>query len=119
MTEMVAGTDEEPPKPSDVFDLICGTSTGGIIAILLGRLGLSCKTAIEVYKELSPVKYGAPRSSRDVWRDVLDGLRFSSEGFETELKQIVSYFAGDENLLMEETSGKVSYKRAKVRYNID
>jgi patatin-like phospholipase/acyl hydrolase len=27
-----------PLRPCDVFDLICGTSTGGLIAIMLGRL---------------------------------------------------------------------------------
>ena len=26
------------PRPCDLFDLICGTSTGGLIALLLGRL---------------------------------------------------------------------------------
>jgi patatin-like phospholipase/acyl hydrolase len=26
------------PKPCECFDLICGTSTGGLIAIMLGRL---------------------------------------------------------------------------------
>jgi patatin-like phospholipase/acyl hydrolase len=26
------------PRPCDVFDMICGTSTGGLIAIMLGRL---------------------------------------------------------------------------------
>lgn len=26
------------PKPADCFDLICGTSTGGLIALMLGRL---------------------------------------------------------------------------------
>jgi patatin-like phospholipase/acyl hydrolase len=28
----------EALKPCDVFDLICGTSTGGLIAIMLGLL---------------------------------------------------------------------------------
>ena len=27
-----------PIKPCDYFDLICGTSTGGLIALMLGRL---------------------------------------------------------------------------------
>jgi patatin-like phospholipase/acyl hydrolase len=29
-------------RPCDVFDLICGTSTGGLIAIMLGRLKMVC-----------------------------------------------------------------------------
>ncbi|KAM0321483.1 hypothetical protein ACHAQA_010097 [Verticillium albo-atrum] len=39
---------EEPPKPCDYFDLIGGTSTGGPIAVVLGRLRMSvddCTTA--------------------------------------------------------------------------
>lgn len=27
-----------PPRPCEIFDLICGTSTGGLIALMLGRL---------------------------------------------------------------------------------
>jgi hypothetical protein len=30
----------ETPKPSEYFDLIGGTSTGGLIAIMLGLLGM-------------------------------------------------------------------------------
>ncbi|GIZ44722.1 hypothetical protein CKM354_000791300 [Cercospora kikuchii] len=40
------------PLPKDYFDLIGGTSTGGIIAIMLGRLEMSVEAAIEAYKEL-------------------------------------------------------------------
>ena len=30
----------EMSKPCEYFDLICGTSTGGLIAIMLGLLGM-------------------------------------------------------------------------------
>lgn len=32
----------ETPRPCDYFELICGTSTGGLIAIMLGRLRMVC-----------------------------------------------------------------------------
>jgi patatin-like phospholipase/acyl hydrolase len=34
--------DDKPPLPCEYFDLICGTSTGGLIAIMLGRLRMVC-----------------------------------------------------------------------------
>ncbi|KAF8595697.1 FabD lysophospholipase-like protein, partial [Ceratobasidium sp. AG-I] len=40
------------PLPCDFFDLICGTGTGGLVAILLGRLRLPITTAIECYVEI-------------------------------------------------------------------
>ena len=49
-----------PPKPCEVFNLICGTSTGGLIAIMLGRLGMSVQEAIDAYLELSKCVF-APR----------------------------------------------------------
>ncbi|KAI9774452.1 MAG: hypothetical protein M1839_001735 [Geoglossum umbratile] len=45
---------QNPPKPCACFDMIGGTSTGGLIAIMLGRLGMSVDECIEVYKKLSP-----------------------------------------------------------------
>ena len=40
---------EAIPKPCDYFDLIAGTGTGGLIAIMLGRLRLDVETCKEVY----------------------------------------------------------------------
>jgi patatin-like phospholipase/acyl hydrolase len=42
-----------PPKPCEYFDMIGGTSTGGLIAIMLGRLGMSVDECIEAYTSLS------------------------------------------------------------------
>jgi hypothetical protein len=41
------------------FDLICGTSTGGLIAILLGVLHLDIDTAIKVYAVFGKTVFGA------------------------------------------------------------
>lgn len=47
-------TDATPmPKPCDVFDMIGGTSTGGLIAVMLGRLKMSVDECIEEYMDLS------------------------------------------------------------------
>src|SRR5436190_15453693 len=41
-------------RPCDVFDLICGTSTGGLIALMLGRLEmvLSITRCFHIYYSL-------------------------------------------------------------------
>lgn len=38
-------TEHSTPLPCEYFDLICGTSTGGLIAIMLGRLRYVCPRA--------------------------------------------------------------------------
>ncbi|KAJ5404524.1 Patatin/Phospholipase A2-related protein [Penicillium cosmopolitanum] len=42
----------EPLKPCDVFDLIRGTSTGGLIAIMLGRLEMDIDECLKAYNHL-------------------------------------------------------------------
>ncbi|KAG5297735.1 patatin-like serine hydrolase [Histoplasma ohiense] len=41
------------PKPCDHFDLIAGTGTGGLIALMLGRLRLDLETCKDVYVRMT------------------------------------------------------------------
>ncbi|KAF8549353.1 FabD/lysophospholipase-like protein [Imleria badia] len=90
--------DEPVPSPCEIFDLICGTSTGGIIAILLGRLGLDCTTAISIYKELASKAFGGDEGK--LWSRILKGEQFSSAAFETFLGEVVERYAGSQTTMM-------------------
>ena len=44
---------DQIPKPCDHFDLIAGTGTGGLIAIMLGRLRMDIETCKDVYARMT------------------------------------------------------------------
>ncbi|KAJ7888011.1 hypothetical protein B0H13DRAFT_2277448 [Mycena leptocephala] len=70
------------PRPCDYFDLIGGTSTGGLIALMLGRLRMSVKDAVKAYGELS----------KEVFSDVKSqgsNGRFKASKLEKSIKGIV------------------------------
>jgi hypothetical protein len=52
-TEGRAPKRSEIPKPCDHFDLIVGTGTGGLIALMLGRLRLDIETCKDVYVRMT------------------------------------------------------------------
>ena len=43
---------DAPPKPCEYFDMIGRINTGGLIAIMLGRLEMSVDECIDVYVSL-------------------------------------------------------------------
>lgn len=57
-TMMAEGGLVELPKPCDVFDLIVGTSTGGIIAVMLGRLHMTIDECIAKYEQVGGEVFG-------------------------------------------------------------
>ncbi|KAK5219249.1 hypothetical protein LTR72_008431 [Exophiala xenobiotica] len=57
-------------KPCDLFDLIGGTSTGGLIAIMLGRLEMDVDECITVYNDLI----------KDVFKEQLHQKAFNLSG---------------------------------------
>ncbi|KAF2234795.1 FabD/lysophospholipase-like protein [Viridothelium virens] len=52
----------EIPKPCDHFDLIVGTGTGGLIAIMLGRLRLDIDTCKDVYVRMTRVVFESDKT---------------------------------------------------------
>ena len=56
-TEGRAPRRHEIPKPCDHFDLIVGTGTGGLIALMLGRLRLDLETCKELYVRMTRIVF--------------------------------------------------------------
>ena len=56
-TEGRAPRRHEIPKPCDHFDLIVGTGTGGLIALMLGRLRLDLEMCKELYVRMTRVVF--------------------------------------------------------------
>ncbi|KAF2802729.1 FabD/lysophospholipase-like protein [Mytilinidion resinicola] len=84
---------QNPPKPSEYFDLIGGTSTGGLIAIMLGRLQMSIEDCRQAYRELSDEafqlkNYQAAPAFRAPWNWNLKA-RFDSAALERGIKRII------------------------------
>lgn len=96
-----------PPKPCDYFDLIGGTSTGGLIAIMLGRLQMTVNECIAAYISLSDRVFEKKRH-RIGTKGKLKG-RFDAVELERAIKQILRDRGLDEDelLKMEEAPCKV------------
>ncbi|KAL0407272.1 UNVERIFIED_CONTAM: Phospholipase A I [Sesamum latifolium] len=70
----------------ELFDLICGTSTGGMLAVALGIKVMSLERCEGIYKELGKVVFAAAPSPKEneaaTWREKLDQLyKSSSQSF--------------------------------------
>ncbi|KAF8961360.1 acyl transferase/acyl hydrolase/lysophospholipase [Flammula alnicola] len=76
------------PKPCDYFDLIGGTSTGGIIALMLGRLRMDVDKAIKCYDDLAKDVFSDPKR----WGG--DG-KFKATKLEEAIKSVVKDVTGD------------------------
>jgi hypothetical protein len=79
--------DTNPRLPVNYFHLAAGTSTGGIIAIMLFRLGMNCDDAIKEYMIIGKDVFGkeAPRG----------GARFEAEPLERAVDNVVGTYGKD------------------------
>ncbi|KAK4170202.1 hypothetical protein QBC43DRAFT_196930 [Cladorrhinum sp. PSN259] len=74
----------ELPKPCDYFHMIAGTSTGGLIAIMLGRLRMSTEEALREYDECAEQIFCKGNRKRWNWSQ-----KFRATALQTVIEQIV------------------------------
>ncbi|TMW93831.1 hypothetical protein EJD97_011096 [Solanum chilense] len=97
----------------ELFDLICGTSTGGMLAVALGIKLMSLEKCEEIYKKLGKLVFAEPvpkdneaatwrekfdqlyKSSSQSFRVVIHGSKHSAEQFERLLKEMCADEDGD------------------------
>ncbi|XP_047954768.1 phospholipase A I-like [Salvia hispanica] len=107
----------------ELFDLICGTSTGGMLAVALGIKLMSLEKCEEIYKQLGKLVFAESvhkeneaatwrekldqlyKSSSQSFRVVVHGSKHSADQFEKLLKEMCAEEDGD--LLIESAVKKV------------
>ena len=83
--------DAEPPKdvePQDVFDFVAGTSTGGLIAIMLGKLRMNLQQCIQAYKRLSKEIFGKKHTRGRITHG-LAKTRYSGSRLENCIRRLI------------------------------
>lgn len=94
------GDDEDrlSPRPCDHFDLICGTSSGGLLAILFGRLRMNCSEAKDVYERLGRLMFAEEEGTGKIMVHLEDENRAR---LKEELEKIILDKAGSVDALMD------------------
>jgi Patatin-like phospholipase len=88
--------------PCHYFDYVAGTSTGGLIAIMLGRMRMSVEDAIRHYDEISPRLYQHhKKSSVQAWRSL---LRPTSRSQDQKLNSTMQKIATEETSLKSDST---------------
>ncbi|KIW95977.1 uncharacterized protein Z519_03043 [Cladophialophora bantiana CBS 173.52] len=112
-TEKGKPTDLRDRKPVDYFDLAAGTSTGGLIALMLFRLEMNCPDVIAQYENLAkevfqPMLGKIPLNSLgsfgnwigDIWlklKAVVGRSQFSHQPLEKAIDAVVGGFPLDDD----------------------
>ena len=84
--------------PCEVFNIICGTSVGGFISILLGRLGMDCATAIRHYEEA--MKLLLKGGGAKVWDNIAQSHCIDTAEFSVYLNNVVGDVTGSPDVPM-------------------
>ncbi|MCJ1468429.1 hypothetical protein MMC07_007057 [Pseudocyphellaria aurata] len=77
-----------PPKPCEYFDMIGGTSTGGLIAIMLGRLEMTIDECIDAYVDMFDRLFQKRRRRITINGHVQE--RFDTQELERSIREIIA-----------------------------
>jgi patatin-like phospholipase/acyl hydrolase len=75
-------------RPCDVFDLIGGTSTGGLIAIMLGRLEMDIQHCLQIYRSLMGIIFEPKHWIRVSWTGQIIS-KYDSEKLANEIRKVL------------------------------
>ncbi|KAL6414132.1 hypothetical protein AUP68_00648 [Ilyonectria robusta] len=92
------------PKPCEYFDMIAGTSTGGLMALMLGRLQMDVDSCIKTYCSLAEDIFPEDKRILLSQRKKLDFVRgkpwFDAKSLEKSLQDVIKQALGDPTALM-------------------
>jgi hypothetical protein len=94
-------TDEahEDLQPHHIFNLVAGTSTGGLIAIMLGKLGMSVEECILAYEYLASHIFGK-KHLRSRFTGGLAPAKYSGSRMMARVRTLIRERGFSENLEM-------------------
>ncbi|KZT39524.1 FabD/lysophospholipase-like protein [Sistotremastrum suecicum HHB10207 ss-3] len=75
-------------KPCDIFDMIGGSGMGGVLALFLGRLGLSIDDALLEYATFVSTAFDTKRNPLSVGAN-----KFSTKNFEQGIKDVIAKYS--------------------------
>lgn len=87
---------DNPPAPCEYFELIGGTSTGGLVAIMLGRMRMTIRECEAAYRKLSHV-FTQVRGDGSTYQ-------FDHGAFEDAIKAMLADHSMDPKCLLKEKS---------------
>jgi Patatin-like phospholipase len=87
-------------EPHDIFDLVAGTSTGGLIAIMLGKLGMTVEQCIEAYYGLSATIFGRKHLRARVTRGLGPPAKYSGSRMRNCVRQLIYEHRSNRDLPM-------------------
>ena len=80
----------------DYFDQIYGTSTGGLIAIMIGRLGMTIGECLEAYRKIPGLIFGHRRPISCL---ILGIAKYDENGINKACGELVERYSPDNDLL--------------------